>query len=116
MTRGKYFKIKSLIKEVLAENAVMDLMNHESKIKKQIQDKFRVTPMVTVFDPYVAQSLKGKVGVKIQFKSKEFPDSIWNKMLNFLKSKEYNITSETNMYELEDDRYIYPTIKFDMDV
>lgn len=116
MTKNKYFKIKNLIKEVLAESTTMDLMNHESKIKKQIQDKFRVTPMVTVFDPYVAQSLKGKVGVKIQFKSREFPNNIWNKMLNFLKSQGYDITSETNMYELEDDKYIYPTIKFDMDV
>jgi len=113
MTKNGYLKVKKLVKEVLAEE---DTSNLKFKLKKQIQDKFGVTPMVTIFDPYVAKSLKGKAGGKIEFKSKEFPDKTWSEMLNFLQSEGYEITNESNTYEVEDDRFIYPKIKFNFNI
>ena len=43
----------------------------------------------------------------------DFEDSTWNKILEYVKSLGYEVTSESNYFEEDPgERYYYPTIKF----
>lgn len=62
--------------------------------------------------------LKGKGFGKMTFRSSDeiLPED-WNKALQFLKTKDYEITEESNYYEVDPgERTIYPTIKFQFNV
>ena len=61
---------------------------------------------------------KGKGFGKMTFRSSDeiLPEE-WNKALQFLKTKDYEITDESNYYEVDPgERTIYPTIKFQFNV
>ena len=62
--------------------------------------------------------LRGKGFGKMSFRvSDDIAPEEWNKALQFLKSKDYEITEESNYYEVDPgERTIYPTIKFQFDV
>ena len=54
---------------------------------------------------------------KITIHSREdLPNSEYNNMKNVLTAKDYEITGGMNYYEEEDDRIVYPTIKFEFDI
>ena len=64
-------------------------------------------------------SLKGKGYGSITFSVREeLSDDDWNKALKWVKSKGFEIKSESNWYEMDidDDRAWYPKIKFEFDV
>ena len=58
--------------------------------------------------------LKGMSFGKITFMTRnDFEDSTWNKILEYVKSLGYEVTSESNYFEEDPgERYYYPTIKF----
>jgi len=63
--------------------------------------------------------LKGKGYGSITFSVREeLSDNDWNKALKWVKSKGFEIKSESNWYEMDidDDRAWYPKIKFEFDV
>ena len=63
-------------------------------------------------DPYVDMR-SGKYGT-ITFRMRgEFPDNEWAKVLNFVKSKGFEITDESNYYDFEpNEREWFPKINF----
>ena len=63
-------------------------------------------------DPYV-DIRSGKYGT-ITFRTRgEFPDNEWNKILDFVKSKGFEITDESNYYDFEpNEREWFPKIDF----
>ena len=46
----------------------------------------------------------------------EVKPSEYQNMKTFLETKGFEVTGGANWYEEEDDRYIYPTIKFEFDI
>ena len=62
--------------------------------------------------------LRGKGFGKMSFRgSDEIAPEEWNKAIQFLKGKDYEITEESNYYEVDPgERTIYPTIKFQFNV
>jgi|MDSV01.1.fsa_nt_gb hypothetical protein len=95
----------------------------EKKLKKELDSKFGdYRPFISLgyyADRDDNDPLKGKGYGDVSFVVREdLPDSDWKKALAWVKSKGFDIKSESNYYELEwdNDRAWYPKIKFEFDV
>jgi len=94
-----------------------------SKLNQELKSAF------SEFNPYISlgmyaggrpdsDPLKGKGYGEISFIHKNtLPDQTWSKVLNWVKSKGWEITSESNFYDFEDgERDYYPKVKFQFNV
>ena len=94
-----------------------------SKLNRELKSAF------SEFNPYISlgmyaggrpdsDPLKGKGYGEITFVHKDtLPDQTWSKVLNWVKSKGWEITSESNFYDSEDgERDYYPKVKFQFNV
>ena len=53
---------------------------------------------------------------KVTFQTQdELPPVEWKSVKNFLAAKGFEITDESNFFDTDDDRYYYPSIKFEFD-
>ena len=92
-------------------NEYGEFENQENKLSKEIDDIFGGNPYVSMG---VYARTKGEGYGKVSFRMRdEFADDKWNEILNFVKSKGYNITQESNYYDIEPgEREWFPTIDF----
>ena len=67
--------------------------NENNALAKEIESRFGGDPYVDMRD--------GKNGTITFRERSEFPDSEWGEILDFLKSKGFEITSESNYYDIE---------------
>jgi hypothetical protein len=67
--------------------------NENNALAKEIESSFGGDPYVDMRD--------GKNGTITFRERSEFPDSEWGEILDFLKSKGFEITSESNYYDIE---------------
>jgi hypothetical protein len=118
----KYYT-NSYIKEAMGDDdsiraKINDLQKqHEPEIKSKFKD----------YRPYISMGFygtdrpdndkyKGKGFGKLDFVHRdELPDNVWKDALNWVKSKGYEVSSDSNYYEIEfdGDRAWYPAIKFE---
>ena len=115
----KYFT-NSYIKEAHDHNRYDGL---EKELKKELESKFDYNPSVHLGyyteDKDKDDSKYGKGYGSISFNYKdELPKNKWDKILEWVNSKGFNIESESNYYEMEwdRDRAWYPKIKFEFEV
>ena len=93
--------------EVLHAELGMDESLNESvdkeTLKRELEDKFNVRPIISNFN--------GKID-QIQFDTRsEFSDNEWNEILDYIKSKGFEITKESNYADEEPgERSWYPRI------
>tara|TARA_R110000787_G_scaffold275061_1_gene383457 strand:+ start:511 stop:1059 length:549 start_codon:yes stop_codon:yes gene_type:complete len=67
--------------------------NEDNTLAREIESRFGGDPYVDMRD--------GKNGTITFRERSEFPDSEWGEILDFLKSKGFEITSESNYYDIE---------------
>jgi|TARA_R110000787_G_scaffold812_1_gene2936 hypothetical protein len=89
--------------------------SHTSELEK-ISDNNPSVSMGDYGDREDSDPLKGKGWGSLSFIVRgELSDNEWSEALDWVKSKGYKITSDTNWYErdIDDDRAWYPKIKFE---
>jgi hypothetical protein len=85
--------------------------NQENKLAKEIDDLFEGNPYVTMGE-YASANGGGYGTVSFRMRN-EFSDSTWNKIIDFVKSKGFEITSDSNYYDIEPgEREWFPRIDF----
>jgi len=111
----------------LKENQISEYGEYKSQeddLGKELDSEFRgYRPFISLGtyggDRPDTDPLKGKGYGSITFSVREeLSDNDWNKALKWVKSKGFEIKSESNWYEMDidDDRAWYPKIKFEFDV
>ena len=84
------------------------------KLEAELRDTYnRDDIMVTMGQYHDRDRGFGKVTIHSR---EDLPNSEYNNMKNVLTAKDYEITGGMNYYEVEDDRIVYPTIKFEFDI
>ena len=118
----KYYT-NSYIKEAIGDDDTIrdKIQDLEKQHKPEIKSKFKE------YSPYISMGFygtdrpdtdkyKGKGFGTLDFVYRdELPDNVWKDALNWVKSKGYEIVSDSNYYEVEwdNDRAWYPKIKFE---
>ena len=111
----------------LKENQISEYGEYKSQednLGKELDSEFRgYRPFISLGtyggDRPDTDPLKGKGYGSITFSVREeLSDNDWNKALKWVKSKGFEIKSESNWYEMDidDDRAWYPKIKFEFNV
>ena len=117
----KWFKKQYLIEADLEGSQLneygeyRDIANkHQAEAERLFSDSARIS-MGDYGEREDTDPLKGKGWGKLSFiERNEIHPDVWDKVLNWVKSKGFEIDSEQNYYEMEydGDRAWYPNIKF----
>ncbi|MDA9112047.1 hypothetical protein N9J42_01040 [bacterium] len=91
----------------------------EGKLARDIKNRFDLGRVSVSMGNYSAgrednDPLKDMSYGKITFMTRgDFEDSTWNKILSYVKSLDFEITSDSNYFDEDPgERYYYPSIKF----
>tara|TARA_R110001606_G_C15389755_1_gene651387 strand:+ start:1904 stop:3523 length:1620 start_codon:yes stop_codon:yes gene_type:complete len=117
-----FFK-KQYLNEAEDDNIRNDIKSLEKEYKLELEKEFNsYSPSISMGfygnDRPDEDKYKGKGYGSIGFYVKEeLSDEDWKKALDWVKSKGYDIVSDSNYYEkdIDDDRAWYPKIKFEFD-
>ncbi len=100
-------------------NEYGEYKSEEEDLAKEISNKFNIGRVYVSLGKYSggrsdSDPLKDKSYGKIQFMVRsEFEDSTWNKIVDFVKSKGFEVTQDSNYYDIEPgEREWFPSINF----
>jgi hypothetical protein len=104
------------ILDIILENT--DYSNQEDSLARDIRNATKSGELYVSMGDYVGgrsddDPLKDMSFGKVTFKTQsDFDPKHWSEIIKFIESKGYEITSDSNYADSDDDRYYYPTIKF----
>ena len=106
-------KISNILLQEFAE-----YRSKAKKLESELRDTYNRDDIYVNMGVYSAgrsndDPLKDKGYGKVTFQTKEeLSSSEWKSIKNFLQVKGYEITSDSNFYDTDDDRFYYPSLKF----
>ena len=89
------------------------------KLEKELKDTYNRDDIHVDMGAYSGgraddDKLKDKGYGKVTFHTQEeLAPAEWKNLKNYLEAKNFEITSESNWYETDDDRIYYPSLKFE---
>jgi len=89
-----------------------------TKLQGELRDMFNNDDIHVSMGYYVKDGPKASKGYgKITYQQREEVDPTeWKSLKNILQAKGLSIESEGNYFDQDDDRYYYPSIKFEFDI
>lgn len=108
----------------VVEKYLMDSLNEQSnsaiisydkeakELKKELEDTYNRNDIRVSIYQYRDND---KINGTVKFDSRELPPAEWKNVKNTLQAKGYEITKDSNFWDMDDDRTWYPTIQFEFD-
>lgn len=106
--------------DIILENR--DYRVEANKLEKELRDTYNRDDIDVSMGAYSGgrsanDPLRDKGFGKVTIRSNEdVPNGEYKNMKNFLTAKGYEITGGANWFEQEDDRYVFPDIKFNFQI
>lgn len=106
--------------DIILENR--DYRVEANKLEKELRDTYNRDDIHVSMGAYSGSRsandpLRDKGFGKVTIRSNEdVPNGEYKNMKNFLTAKGYEITGGANWFEQEDDRYVFPDIKFNFQI
>jgi hypothetical protein len=105
--------VERFLMDSLNEQEGSSLIQYEKesqKLQKELEDTYNRNDIrVRIYQFRNDDKVKGYV----RFDSRELPPAEWKNIKNMLQAKGYEITKDSNYWDMEDDRTHYPTIEFE---
>lgn len=101
----------------LSSIVLEDFMKFESQAKQlqnELRDTYNRDDIFVTLGQY-HQRDRGYGRLQITTRDEIAPNE-WKNLKNFLTAKGFEITSESNYYDEDDDRRWYPSLKFEFDI
>ena len=88
------------------------------KLEGELRDAHNLDNIVVSMGYFSEDGPKASKGFgKVTFKQKEEVDpSDWKNLKNFLRAKGFEIESDSNYYDNDEDRHFFPNVKFEFNI